>query len=65
LALFLRSGMIAWLRAWSPCRPTSPMQPAPHSTAPQTAPDCPLEIRWQIANILAGLILNQQLEATT
>ena len=61
LALFLRKGMITWMRAWSPC-----MSAAAEATSPAVATSvCPQDIRAQLAVLLAGLILGQQLEATT
>jgi hypothetical protein len=62
LVLFLRKGMIAWMRAWSPCMQHAAAEIAP---PPATAPSCPHDIRAQLAVLLAGLILGQQLEATT
>jgi hypothetical protein len=60
LALFLRKGMIAWMRAWSPC-----MSAVAEAASPAVAtPSCPQDIRAQLAVLLAGLILGQQLEAT-
>ena len=61
LALFLRKGMTAWMRAWPPC-----VQNAAPGTVPRpdTPPPCPLDVRTQLAGILAGMILDQQLEIT-
>ena len=63
LALFLKGGMIAWMRAWSRCMQAPDKEPAQRSRAPHTPLGCPLEIRSQIAIILAGIILNQRWEA--
>ena len=61
LALFLRKGMVAWMRAWSTCMPDTDAE----VTSPADAvPPCPQDIRAQLAVLLAGLILGQQLEAT-
>jgi hypothetical protein len=59
LVLFLRKGMTAWMRAWSPGLQNSAAASAPPSGAIQS---CPPDIRTQIAAVLAGIILNQQLE---
>lgn len=61
LALLLGRGMTEWMRAWSACLPkleAETLLPSPPS------PSCPLEIRAQIATLLAGIILSQQLEVT-
>src|SRR3989442_555846 len=62
LALLLHQGMAAWMRAWSPCiekrGPETPSQSV-------SSPYCPLDIRGRVANILAGIILNRQREAST
>lgn len=60
LALLLRQGMTAWMRAWSPC------MHEPGVAVLLSAPSIPypLEVRGQIANLIAGIILNQQLEVT-
>lgn len=61
LALLLGCGMTEWMRAWSACLPkleAETLLPSPPS------PSCPLEIRAQIATLLAGIILSQQLEVT-
>ena len=59
LALFLRKGMTAWMQAWSPGPQNAAATSAPPSGATQS---CPPDIRTQIAAVLAGIILNQQLE---
>ncbi|MCC6153792.1 MAG: hypothetical protein IT367_08555 [Candidatus Hydrogenedentes bacterium] len=61
LALFLRKGMIAWMRAWS-CLPNPAAEVLP---PPAATSSCPQDIRAQLAVLLAGLILGQQLEAAT
>jgi hypothetical protein len=61
LALFLRKGMTAWMRAWSPCMKTAAAETAP---LPDTIPPYPLDVRTQLAGILASMILGQQLEIT-
>jgi hypothetical protein len=52
--------MIAWMRAWS--RYT---QPPPPETAPSPCaiPSCSIDIRTQLALILAGIMLGQPPEA--
>lgn len=62
LALFLRKGMSAWMRAWKPYLATNGSATAP---PPAGSLHGSFDIRAQIANILAGMILSQQLEATT
>jgi len=61
LALFLRRGMAAWMQAWSQgmdcVTPPAPPQPA-------TTP-VPLDVRGQVAMLLAGIILGLHQEATT
>lgn len=62
LALFLRKGMAAWMRAWKPYLATAGTAKA---KAPASSPNCSFDMRAQIANILAGMILSRQLEAMT
>jgi len=61
LALFLRRGMTAWMQAWSQCvdhaTPNAPSQPAIPATIP-------IDVRAQIAALLAGIIIDLQQEAT-
>jgi hypothetical protein len=59
MALFQRKGMIAWMRAWSCC-----MQPPARETAPEPplASSCSIDIRTQMALIVAGIILGQRPE---
>ena len=61
LALFLRRGMTAWMQAWSQCAdPGTPnIRPHPASMTP-----VPIDLRAQIATLLAGIILSLQQEAT-
>ena len=60
LALFLRRGMTAWMQAWSECagnvEPARRSQPVVHETIP-------VDMRSQIATLLAGMILSLQQEA--
>lgn len=60
LALFLRRGMTAWMQAWSECagnvEPATRSQPVVHETIP-------VDMRSQIATLLAGMILALQQEA--
>ncbi|PYX86413.1 MAG: hypothetical protein DMG70_00780 [Acidobacteria bacterium] len=62
LALFLRSGMAAWMQAWSQC--VSGVR-ASTSSQPTTMTSAPIDVRAQIATLLAGIILNLQPEVTT
>jgi hypothetical protein len=59
LALFLRRGMTAWMQAWSQCTvtPKAPSRPAMPATVP-------IDLRTQIATLLAGIILGLHQEAT-
>jgi len=61
LALFLRRGMTAWMQAWSQC-----VDPGAPHTRPQPASvaSVPIDLRAQIATLLAGIILSLQQEAT-
>jgi hypothetical protein len=61
LALFLRRGMTAWMQAWSECIScvTPQVQPQPATTAP-----VPIDVRAQVATLLAGIILGLQQETT-
>ena len=58
----LGKGMIAWMRAWTPCMPKAGADVVSPSVA--TSP-CPQDIRAQLAVLLAGLILGRQLEVST
>ena len=62
LALFVRRGMIAWMKAWVPCMSNTAAEVA---SLPVAVSMCPQDIRAQLAALVAGLILGQQLEATT
>ena len=61
LAVLIREGMAAWMRAWSACMQNTAPETLPR---PDTPPPCPLDVRTQLAGILTGMILNQQLEIT-
>lgn len=60
LALFLRRGMTAWMRAWSGCATT--VEPVTRSQA-GTDEAIPVDMRSQITTLLAGIILSLQQEA--
>src|SRR6266849_4376686 len=62
LALFLRRGMTAWMQAWSQC--TDCAAPNTHPR-PATPAAVPMDLRAQIATLLAGIILGLQQEATS
>jgi hypothetical protein len=49
------------MRAWSPCMQNAAAETAPR---PDTPPPCPVDVRTQLTAILAGMILDQQLEIT-
>jgi hypothetical protein len=53
--------MTAWMQAWSQCTD----QVAPHAPSP-AAPlaAVPMDLRAQVATLLAGIILDLQQEAT-
>lgn len=61
LALFLRRGMAAWMQAWSQGMDcvTPPALPQPATTP------VPLDVRGQVAMLLAGIILGLHQEAIT
>jgi hypothetical protein len=60
LALFLRQGMLSWMRAASRCTGDG----RPRSSRPARADTIlPLEIRSQITIVLAAMIVGQQQEA--
>jgi len=62
LALFLRSGMTAWMQAWSECavkvEPETNCVFGRHEVVP-------VDMRWQLTSLLAGIILSLHQEATT
>src|SRR6266536_4602238 len=60
LVLFLRQGMLSWMRAASRCTGDRLPQPSP---SPQAATLLPLEIRSQITVVLVAMIVGQQQEA--
>src|ERR1035441_3523503 len=62
LALFLRKGMTAWMRAWSPYTPNAAPEMALPPSANQSSPP---DIRAQLTALLAGMILGQHLEIIT
>jgi hypothetical protein len=62
LALFLRRGMTGWMQAWSQC--TDHDAPNAHSQPAMTAA-VPIDLRAQVATLLAGIILGLQQEATS
>jgi hypothetical protein len=61
LALFLRRGMTAWMQAWSQC--TDHDAPNAHAE-PAMSAAVPIDLRAQVATLLAGIILGLQQEAT-
>jgi hypothetical protein len=60
LALFLRRGMTGWMQAWSQCSSVTPHA----QTQPATMAPVPLDVRAQVATLLAGIILGLQQETT-
>jgi len=59
-ALFIRQGMAAWACAWR----SHAVEP-PTSAPPPAAPNpMPLELRAQVALVLAGIIFNLQKQET-
>jgi hypothetical protein len=61
LALLLRQGMTAWMRAWLSAIPKPGAELLPSAAA---SPPYPLEVRAQITSVLAGIILSRELEVT-
>jgi hypothetical protein len=55
-ALFTRQGMAAWARAWRSCSSESPTSAPP----PVAHTPMPMELRAQVAVVLAGIIFNLQ-----
>jgi hypothetical protein len=62
MALFVRSGMTAWMQAWSQCK--GGVTPQTTSQLPTLAP-VPIDVRAQVTTLLAGIILDLQQEAMT
>jgi hypothetical protein len=62
LALFVRNGMIAWMRAWSPYMRNVNTETTPQPSPSHATPLCLLEIRGQLTAILVGVILSQRWE---
>lgn len=60
LDLLLRQGMAAWMQAWSACVQKPGVEAVPPS-APR--PTNSLDVRAQMASILAGVILGRPVEA--
>jgi hypothetical protein len=56
----LRRGMTAWMQAWSQCTDVAPKA---HLQAAMTAA-VPIDLRMQVATLLAGIILRLHQEAT-
>src|ERR1051326_4415305 len=54
LALFLRRGMTAWMQAWAQC--TDHVAPNAQSQPATTAAAVPIDLRAQVATLLAGII---------
>jgi hypothetical protein len=61
LALFLHRGMAAWMQAWSQCIDCVTPQAL---SRPATTP-VPVDVRAQVATLLAGIILSLHQEAAT
>src|SRR6266849_11194671 len=59
LALFLRRGMTAWMQAWSQCTDGAAPDAQPRPATPAAVP---IDLRMQIATLLAGIILGLQQE---
>jgi hypothetical protein len=55
--LFTRQGMAAWARAWRSYTIELPTPASPPATAPHPVP---LELRTQVAVVLAGIIVHLQ-----
>jgi hypothetical protein len=63
MALLLRQGMTAWIRAWSNC--VSPPASGREQAPTQTPQSLPAGLEGQLAMILAGMILSQYREMAT
>jgi len=61
LALFLRQGMTAWMRAWASCRREQLSEPS----APLAAVILSFSVRTEMTSILAGMILGIQQQEIT
>jgi hypothetical protein len=61
LALFLRHGMAAWMKAWS--QGTDHVRSKPHFQ-PGMAATIPIDLRTQVATLVAGIILGLHQEVT-
>jgi hypothetical protein len=57
-ALFIRQGMAVWACAWR----SYTVEPPSSATHPATHNPMPLELRSQVALVLAGIIFNLQRE---
>jgi hypothetical protein len=57
LVLFLREGMLAWMRAWCRCAQSPNPEPPPASCRDEILPP---EVRNEITTVLAAMILGQQ-----
>jgi len=62
LALFLRKGLTAWMRVWSSCIPKPTQETA---LLPGAVPSCSVDVRAQIATIVAGMIRGRQPEVSS
>jgi hypothetical protein len=60
LALFLRSGMTAWMQAWSECASVE----TETRSAPEGNDTISVQMRSQLASLLAGMILLLQQEVS-
>lgn len=60
LDLLLRQGMAAWIQAWSACAKKNGFEVVPPSAFRSTSS---LDVRVQMASILAGVILGRPVEA--
>jgi hypothetical protein len=61
LTLLLRRGMTAWMQAWSECAGRVQLE-KPSESGPQET--IPVDLRSQLAGLLAGMILSLQQEVT-
>ncbi|MBV8829597.1 MAG: hypothetical protein JO182_32545 [Acidobacteriaceae bacterium] len=59
-ALFTRQGMAAWARAWRSYTIIEPPAPASPPVAAAVPHSVPLELRTQVAVVLAGIIFHLQ-----
>lgn len=61
LFLFFRSGMVAWIEAWSKCTSTVPE----YDHRQPSMKEVPFNVRSEMATLLVGMILSVQQQEVT